>query len=138
MLIQSVDSLHLIEKLESLVAALNIEGRILLQVNTSGEQSKFGFHPDEIESVCDHIVQHDQLQVEGLMTIGPFTEEMKSVIKSFADLRHLYEKLAGFASPRFRMNILSMGMSSDFEIAIQEGSNLLRIGTALFGSRSQL
>jgi pyridoxal phosphate enzyme (YggS family) len=137
-LIQSVDSIHLIEKLAALAEIQGVPCRILLQVNTSGESSKSGFHPDEVANACNRIVNLDQLQLEGLMTIGPFTENIKSIIKSFADLRSLYEKLAEAASPGIRMNILSMGMSSDFEIAIQEGSNLLRIGTAIFGSRVQI
>jgi len=136
-LIQSVDSVHLIEKLAALSTVRQQTCRLLLQVNTSGETSKFGFSPGQVEEACGRVEQLEWLRVDGLMTIGPFTEETGPVVKSFAALRRLYDKLAAIRSSKIRMKILSMGMSGDFEIAIREGSNLLRIGTAIFGSRNQ-
>jgi len=136
-LIQSADSVHLIEKLAVLAAGQQQTCRLLLQVNTSGETSKFGFSPSQVEDACGRIEQLEWLHVDGLMTIGPLTEETGPVIKCFAELRRLYDKLAAIPSAKIRMKILSMGMSGDFEIAIREGSNLLRIGTAIFGSRNR-
>lgn len=94
--------------------------------------------PKWLKTACEHIGRLNHIRVDGLMTIGPFTDKTAPVVKSFASLRRLYEHLAKFTSAKIGMTVLSMGMSDDLEIAIQEGSNLLRIGTALFGSRNRI
>jgi pyridoxal phosphate enzyme (YggS family) len=134
-MIQSVDSIHLLDKLSVVGESRRIISRILLQVNTSAEASKFGFHPAEVESACAAVERLENIQVEGLMTIGPLTDDAGRIAVSFGLLRKIFEKLATIKSEKIRMRYLSMGMSSDFDIAIQEGSNLVRIGTAIFGPR---
>lgn len=136
-MIQSVDSLHLIEKLAASAGERQVTATILLQVNTSAEESKYGFDKEEVSSACELIEKLSNIKVKGLMTIGPLTDNIKEIIKSFAILRHLSDQITKSGSQKIDMNYLSMGMSGDYEIAINEGSNLVRIGTAVFGSRIQ-
>jgi pyridoxal phosphate enzyme (YggS family) len=135
-LIQSVDSLHLLEKLNKISEERGIISKVLLQVNTSGESSKFGFEREIVASACELVEKLLNIEVQGLMTIGPFTTDKNLVIRSFTELRNLSEELFRFSSDKIKMKYLSMGMTGDFELAIKEGSNLVRIGTAIFGSRT--
>ncbi len=137
-LIQSVDSINLIKKLDSLGEQKNITNKILLQVNTSGESTKFGFQLEQIEDVCEEIEKREFVDLTGLMTIGPLTQDRGRIIKSFASLRNSFDYLKKYESNNINMTTLSMGMSDDFEIAINEGSNLVRIGTAIFGPREMI
>ena len=134
-LIQSVDSMNLVQKLSTLGKQSNLTIRILLQVNTSGESSKFGFPPEQVEDVCSEIEKFEFVVLEGLMTIGPLTKDKIRIEKSFARLRSVFEGLKKYNSNRINMTTLSMGMSDDYEIAIEQGSSLVRIGTAIFGQR---
>lgn len=134
-LIHSVDNQHLAEKLNTHLAALNKSQDILLQVNTSGEESKFGVTPDAAAELAGKILEYDNLNLIGLMTIGRFTENEKELRASFSLLRSLQEQL-GKEYSELKLNWLSMGMSNDFEIAVDEGANLLRLGTVLFGARA--
>jgi pyridoxal phosphate enzyme (YggS family) len=136
-MIQSIDSVHLLEKLDRAGQERDLVSRVLLQVNSSGEESKFGFEPDEIFTVCESAENMTSVEICGLMTIGPLTTEREEVIKSFRRLKKLSEELNAVKSVKVRMDYLSMGMSGDYEIAIEEGSNLVRIGTAIFGPRIQ-
>ena len=134
-MIQSVDSSNLIERLSALGEQRNYSSEILLQVNTSGEASKFGFQSEQVEDICEEIENSEYIVLKGLMTIGPLTRDRGLISASFAKLRNLYERLKKYNSSKISMTCLSMGMSDDFEIAILEGSNLVRIGTAIFGPR---
>lgn len=134
-MIQSVDSLHLIQKLASSAMQRALTIKVLLQVNTSGESSKSGFEATEVFSACELVEKLSRIEVKGLMTIGPLTDNIKEIINSFASLRYLSQQLAKAASDKIKMTHLSMGMSSDYELAIEEGSTLVRIGTAIFGAR---
>jgi pyridoxal phosphate enzyme (YggS family) len=132
-LIHSVDSLRLAEKLSRAATDDGRTIRVLAQVNTSGEDSKSGFTP---EQACDEIVRMAELpglQVDGLMTMAPFVDDEVVLGAAFAGLRTLSERLRA-ASDRIGPE-LSMGMTNDLEIAIREGSTMVRIGTALFGER---
>ena len=135
-MIQSVDSIHLIEKLAASGIEKKLIIKVLIQVNTSGEESKFGFQPEIVQSVCEKVEQLSNIEVRGLMTIGPLTDNESEIARSFKKLRLLHEKLATYNSNKIKMDYLSMGMTGDYEMAIQEGSNLVRIGTAIFGPRS--
>jgi len=135
-MIQSVDSLPLIEKLASSAKERTLTIKVLLQVNTSGEASKYGFEDSEVFSACELVEKLSHIEVKGLMTIGPLTDNIKRIIKSFAALRNLSQQIAKSASEKINMTYLSMGMSGDYELAIEEGSNLVRIGTAIFGART--
>ena len=133
--IQSVDSLKLARILAEEFGLSSKVGEILLEVNCSGEQQKFGFSPSEVVTAAHQIFDMEQLTLCGLMTVAPFTEETPRVRKAFQELRQLFEKIKSSHSDRQEFNTLSMGMSDDFEIAIEEGSNMIRIGTAIFGPR---
>jgi pyridoxal phosphate enzyme (YggS family) len=134
-MIQSIDSIHLLEKLYKTGEERGVSSKILLQVNTSGEESKFGFESEEVYEACEKVENLSHITIQGLMTIGPFTDDLGLIVKSFKKLRDLSEKIDTVRSSKVKMEYLSMGMSGDFEIAIEEGSNLVRIGTAIFGPR---
>ncbi len=134
----SIDSIDKAETALELDRLCKTKGKILdilLEYNTSGEDSKSGFssEKDLLES-ADQIRALGSIRIKGLMTIAPFTDDEKSIRNSFRMLRNLYEKLKNI-HPDLELDTLSMGMSSDFRIAIQEGSTIIRIGTRLFGSR---
>jgi len=132
-LIHSVDSLRLAEVLEKEASAAGKTQRVLLEVNVSGEKSKFGIAPEELETVLKSVNALPHLAVEGLMTMAPFAEDPEKARPYFHRLRELRDR-TGRASA-IPLPQLSMGMSGDFEIAIEEGATLVRIGTAIFGER---
>ncbi len=135
-MIQSVDSVRLAGEIDKRCAALNKVIPVLVEVNTSGEESKYGCPPEKTAELMEKISEFTHLQVKGLMTVGLFSDKMELVRPCFVKLRKLSERLKEANLPRIEMQILSMGMSSDFELAIEEGSNMVRIGTAIFGPRS--
>ena len=136
-MIQSVDSIQLLEKLSVHGKERGLLSKVLLQVNTSGEDSKFGFEKENVPVACEFVEKYSHINILGLMTIGPLTEDKSQIAKSFSSLRHLSEDLYKYSSDKIKMKYLSMGMTADYELAIQEGSNLVRIGTAIFGARTQ-
>ncbi len=130
--VQSVDRTELVQKLDQ---RLQFEGKsldILVQVNTSYEESKFGVAPDQALSLVNEIRKYDTLKVKGLMTIGLFSDDQEAVRRCFRSLKNLSNQLkdAGLDAP-----VLSMGMSGDLEAAIEEGTTMIRVGTAIFGQR---
>ena len=133
-LIHSVDSYALAESLSTFAIKKEMQIPILIEVNTSGEISKFGVNPDDVLETFGRIRELKNLNIQGLMTIGPLTSEEEQIRASFRMLRSIREKLAGIAE-QSEIATLSMGMSQDFEIAIEEGSTMIRVGTAIFGSR---
>lgn len=134
-LIHSLGSIRLGEALQQEAEKRGERVSCLVQVNVSQDPAKRGFQPDEVEASLDGLQQFRQLDLKGLMTIGPLTEDVTAVRDSFRGLRELREKVKNrFPAGSFRE--LSMGMSGDFEIAIEEGATIIRIGTLLFGKRS--
>jgi hypothetical protein len=132
-MIQSVDSLALAQEIEKWCEKASRTMPILLEVNLAGESSKFGFHPDRLLGELAEINSLRRLEIHGLMTIAPWTEDPEKVRPVFRGLRALKiqcEEILGAPLPH-----LSMGMSGDFEVAIEEGSTVVRIGSALFGPR---
>ena len=129
-LVHSVDSVRLARRIAETAGAEPVD--CLLQVNTSGEESKFGAAPDELDALLREARDLGPLRIGGLMTLGPLTEDEEAIRASFRLLRRLAER-AREEIPE--ATILSMGMSGDFEIAIEEGATHVRIGTALFGPR---
>jgi len=130
-MIHSVDSLKLLQALESHAGTIL---PVLLQVNVSGEAAKFGMKPDEVATVIDAANQMQKCEVHGLMTIPPFSPDPEKTRVHFSSLRNLRDRLqdeTGTPLPE-----LSMGMSHDLEVAIEEGSTWVRIGTDLFGKRN--
>jgi PLP dependent protein len=134
-LIHSVDSLRLLEEIDGRSAQLNRRTDVLVQVNTSGEASKFGLPPDAVLDFMEKAVNSTNVHIRGLMTIGAFLPDPEAVRPSFVQLRRLQEKIRDQQFPGIEIEYLSMGMTSDFEVAIEEGANLIRIGTAIFGER---
>lgn len=134
--IQSVDSLKLIREIEKQCAKIGKTITVLLELHT-GEESKSGFGSEaELEEALEYIAQGNaaHLVPKGFMTMAPFTEDKDAVRKSFITLREVSERMKN-KFPAFDLCELSMGMSGDFETAIEEGSTLVRVGTAIFGER---
>ncbi|HKQ36965.1 MAG TPA: YggS family pyridoxal phosphate-dependent enzyme [Verrucomicrobiae bacterium] len=133
-MIQSVDSLHLAQELEKWAEKQAKTLPVLLEVNIAGESSKFGYEPDAAVRELSRINDLRHLEVHGLMTIAPYTsdpEKVRPVFRKLRELKSECEQVLG--AP---LQHLSMGMSGDFEVAIEEGATMVRIGTALFGART--
>lgn len=130
--IQTVDRLSLAEKLQKRLAYENKSIDIFLQFNTSNEESKFGMQPEHAIAFAQQVKKLDRLNIKGLMTIGLFSAETEKVRKCFRILKNIQTELleTGIAATE-----LSMGMSGDLEIAIEEGATIIRVGTAIFGKR---
>jgi pyridoxal phosphate enzyme (YggS family) len=133
--IQSIDSLHLAQEIQNRCGQMDLSIRVLIEVHTSGEQSKHGIQPDALPDLVAEVLKLDRLQLAGLMTIGPglAIEDPEASRPCFK----LLARLAADCRQRFGIPLphLSMGMSSDFEVGIEEGATIVRIGTAIFGAR---
>jgi pyridoxal phosphate enzyme (YggS family) len=135
-LIHSVDSVELALEVDRRATAIGIQQRILLEVNVGGESSKSGFAPAEMTDVVATVNDLEHLEVAGLMAIPPPTDKPETARLYFRQIRDLACNLKSRGLSRIRMDELSMGMSQDFEVAIEEGATLVRIGTAIFGRRA--
>ena len=133
-LVHSIDSVRLAERLSRAAVEVGATVRVLVQVNTSGEESKSGFQSGGLEEQVLSILALPGLEVRGLMTMAPFTDDEVLLRCTFGRVRALHEELQ--AVEGYCGSHLSMGMTNDFEIAIEEGSTMIRIGTALFGKRT--
>lgn len=131
--IDAVDSLGLAQKINIKAKTLNKTIPTLLEINTSGEPQKHGFKPDQIEEML-LCVEASNLNVTGLMTVGPRTKNKEKIRAAFVKLRNLRGLLNNKTNQKV-LTDLSMGMSGDYEIAAEEGSTMVRVGTALFGKR---
>jgi hypothetical protein len=134
-LVHAVDRLKIAERLDRFAGAAGARLDILLEVNVSGEASKFGFTPAGLWQEIEAILALPALRVCGLMTLPPIVDDPEDTRDIFADLRRLRDRLAA-RWPQADWHHLSMGMSHDFEVAIEEGATLVRVGTAIFGTRS--
>ena len=128
--IESVDSLKIAQALNKEAGKINKRQNILIQVNTSGEEQKSGVSKEEALNLIKEIQKLEHLHLQGLMTMAPFENDGQNVRQTFRDLRMIFEQAN--ATLDVQMDVLSMGMSGDFEIALEEGSNMLRIGSAIF------
>lgn len=137
--VDSVDSLRLAEKLNTSVAQLGKKLRVLLEINIGGEAAKSGVSPDspELQSILQAAPNLEHLEIQGLMTVPPLTEDPEGARPFFRKLRELRNQIAARRLSAMGMDVLSMGMSHDFEIAIEEGSTCVRVGTAIFGERQK-
>lgn len=131
-MIHSVDSLRLFEQLVKSAKSRPLPPRILLEVNVSGEASKDGFDRADLISLWPQMRDCDALPISGLMTMAPLTEDTTAVRNTFRRLRELRDQLRDESAGRLSLEDLSMGMSGDFEIAIEEGATMIRIGSSLF------
>lgn len=127
-LIQSVDSIKLIKEINKQAEKLDKKCHCLMQVHIAEEENKFGFGQEELLDAHNQLADFTHVIVEGLMGMASFSDDREKVRTEFRKLKFQYDAIPGFT-------ILSMGMSSDFDIAIEEGSNLVRIGTLIFGER---
>jgi len=134
-LIHSIDKITTAEKLNQTLTNLHKTQDILIEVNTSGEPQKQGIAPEQLPALIQQCSQLANIRIKGLMTICELTTNEQLIRKSFKTLKRLFDEQKSMPHPAVDMQFLSMGMSDDYKIAIEEGSNLLRIGTALFGSR---
>ena len=131
--IDSIDTPELAERVDRIAGEYGKIMPVLLEVNTSGEPAKSGVSPENFSRLLDSVIPLKNIRLDGLMTVGPLTDNERDIRASFALLRELADsarKVSGLNMP-----VLSMGMSDDFELAILEGSNMVRIGTLLFGPR---
>jgi pyridoxal phosphate enzyme (YggS family) len=133
--LQAVDSARLLQQIDSVASETGLQPQILLEVNVSGEASKFGLKPEEVPAVVEQALQARAVTLIGLMTMAPFCPDPQQTRPVFARLRELRDRLAqdfGVGLPQ-----LSMGMSNDFEVAVEEGATWVRLGTVLFGHRQK-
>lgn len=135
-MIQSVDSFKLARELNKHARERGIVYPVLIEVNVGNEESKSGFDLSSAASIPEEFASLASLRVEGIMAIPPFLNDPNATRPYFIQLRKLYETLAGDPVFRSTFRFLSMGMSHDYPVAIEEGANLIRLGTALFGTRS--
>jgi len=135
--IHSVDSVKLLDRIESIAEETGVSPHVLLEVNVSGERSKSGMRPEDVRPAIEHIsCACSRITVEGLMTMAPFSENPEDARPCFRQLRELRdscEQDLGIVLPR-----LSMGMSGDYEVAVEEGATWVRLGTVLFGERPKV
>ena len=137
--VDSVDSFKLAEKLNTAAEKAGKRLAILIEINVGGEAEKSGIAGDspELEEILEGASSLANLRIQGLMTIPPFAEDAQLARPYFRKLRDLRNRIAGLKPPGVSMDVLSMGMSHDFEVAIEEGSSCVRVGTAIFGERKR-
>lgn len=133
--IHSVDSVRLAREIGKRAVEMETTARVLVQVSTSGADTQFGLEPDGVPDFVGQIAEIEGLSVQGLMTIGAFLPDPEDVRPCFVLLRELRDRIATQKIPGVSMAHLSMGMTGDFEVAIEEGATMVRVGTAIFGKR---
>lgn len=131
-LIHSVDSARLARKIDEEARKINKIQDVLIQVNASGEDSKFGLAPDELEAFLKEAAAFNNISIKGLMTIAPESGNPEEARPCFKKLREIMARINSLQLTTYNLQLLSMGMSGDFEVAIEEGSNMVRIGRAIF------
>ncbi len=134
-MIHSVDSLRLAEQIQKEYNNLDMTAKILIEVNIAGEESKFGLAPEKTEEVIRKIAEMPNLKACGLMTIAPFTDDPEENRIHFSNLRKLLVDINSKNIDNISMTELSMGMTGDYEVAIEEGATMVRVGTGIFGNR---
>lgn len=135
-MIHSVDSIHLAEEIDKQYKKAGEIAHVLIEVNMAGEESKFGLAPQDVESFLDEITKFANIFVHGLMTIAPFVEDANENRKIFTDLKKLLIDMRRKNNDNIDMRELSMGMTGDYEVAIEEGATFVRVGTGIFGARN--
>jgi len=139
-----IDKVHMIHSLDRMSLAKEIQKRAeehdvfvdtLIQVNIAEEESKFGLKKEEVIPFIESIKDFNRIRIKGLMTIAPYAENPEEVRFVFRELKALFEEIKELNIPNVEMKYLSMGMTNDYEIALEEGANIIRIGTGIFGKR---
>lgn len=135
-LIHSVDSLHLAQEIEKQAAKLDVIVPILIEVNIAEEESKFGIHKEETISLVREVAALPHVRIQGLMTIAPYVENPEDNRAYFRGIKQLSVDIARENIDNVTMDCLSMGMTGDYEVAIEEGATMVRVGTGIFGERN--
>lgn len=135
-LVHSVDSYHLAEKIQTEAAKRNAQVDILVQVNVANETTKFGLSSDETIEMVEQISKLPNLHIQGLMTIAPFVDDPEDNREIFREMKQLSVDIKAKNIDNVNMKILSMGMTGDYEVAIEEGATHVRVGTGIFGERN--
>jgi hypothetical protein len=137
--VDSVDSSRMAEKLNASAQSANKTLSVMIEINVGGEQAKSGVAPesDELEKILQGAPRWEHLQMRGLMTIPPYSDDPQRARPYFQELRKIRDSIAARKLPRIGTEVLSMGMSHDFEVAIEEGATCVRVGTAIFGERTK-
>ncbi len=135
-LIHSVDSLRLAQTIEKEAEKHDLTAHILIEVNVAREESKFGIFPEDLENLVDKIAKLPHIQVDGLMTIAPFVPDPEENRPVFRELRKLSVDISAKKVDNVNMSVLSMGMTNDYQVAIEEGATMVRVGTGIFGARN--
>ena len=138
--VDSVDSVKLAERLNGAAEAAGKKMSVLIEINVGGEEAKSGLAPksEELDRILSNAAQWKNLSIQGLMTVPPYDDDREQTRPFFRQLRVLRDEIAARSLPAVSMGVLSMGMSHDFEVAIEEGSTCVRVGTAIFGERQKL
>lgn len=136
-LIHSVDTVELAEQIEKDAAKRDLTVDILLEVNVAEEESKFGFRTEEVEDAVMKIKELPHVHIKGLMTIAPFVSNSEDNREVFKKLYQLYVDIRSKNIDNVNMSVLSMGMTGDYEVAIEEGATMIRVGTGIFGARTR-
>lgn len=134
-LIHSVENLELANEINKRALQHNITADVLIELNIGEEESKFGIGEENVYEFVKSMEQFENIKVSGLMTVAPFSEEPEDIRWVFRKMKEIFDKISGMKLKNTEMKFLSMGMTNDFEIAIEEGANIVRIGTAIFGAR---
>ena len=134
-LIHSVDSLRLAETIENEAAKHNVTVPILIEVNVAQEESKFGLKTEEVLSLVESIAVLPHINIKGLMTIAPYVENPEENREIFRELKKLSVDIAAKNINNVNMSVLSMGMTNDYQVAVEEGATMVRVGTGIFGER---
>lgn len=134
-LIHSVENIDLAKEIDKRAKQHNMTANILVELNIGEEESKFGIKEQNVYDFFRELEQFENIKALGLMTVAPYSENPENIRWVFKKMREIFEKLSNMNLRNSEMKYLSMGMTNDFEIAIEEGSNIVRIGTAIFGER---
>jgi PLP dependent protein len=135
--VDSVDSVKLAEKLNTAAEKTGKTLPVLIEINVGGEEAKSGIAPTELDPILLAAPRWKNLAIRGLMTVPPYADDLESARPYFRQLRQIRDEIAARHLPAVAMDVLSMGMSHDFEVAIEEGSTCVRVGTAIFGERAK-
>jgi pyridoxal phosphate enzyme (YggS family) len=136
-MIETINSTRLAQALDEHCAALNIVMPVLIEINSGREAAKIGILPEEVGDLLPALVELEHIQVQGVMTMGPRFGDPEDARPYFKAAREVFETLSTCKMPNITVRYLSMGMSNTYQIAIEEGANIIRIGSAIFGSRSE-
>lgn len=134
-LIHSVDSLNILKKINNRAKKLSIVQDCLLQINISKEESKSGFYEEDIEDIINQAKELENVKIRGLMTMAPNTEDLSVIRSCFKGLKKIFDNLSNLSYNNIEMEYLSMGMTHDYKIALEEGANIIRVGSKIFGKR---